>query len=64
MVKKDQQYISGFYKLKMYTVYVYELIRKKEKNQHMLKKRIRYISSFYEIKMLHVHRTYIYTCMC
>lgn len=47
MVKTELQCISGFYKLKMYTVYVYEIIRKKgEKNQYMLKKRIRYISSF------------------
>ena len=60
MVKTELQYISGFYKLKMYTVYVYEIIRKKgEKNQYMLKKRIRYISSFMGKKMLHVHRTYI-----
>lgn len=48
MVKTELQYISGFYKLKMYTVYVYEIVRKKgEKNQYMLKKRIRYISRFY-----------------
>ena len=60
MVKTELQYISGFYKLKMYTVYVYEIVRKKgEKNQYMLKKRIRYISRFYGEKMLHVHRTYI-----
>lgn len=35
MVRTHLEYISGFYKLKMFTVYVYELIRKKEKNQHM-----------------------------
>lgn len=41
MVKTELQYISGFYKLKMYTVYVYEIVRKKGgKNQYMLKKRI------------------------
>lgn len=38
MVKTDLQYISVFYKLKMYTVYVYELIRKKEKKSTYVEK--------------------------
>lgn len=66
MVKTELQCISGFYKLKMYTVYVYEIIRKKgKKNQYMLKKTFTIYMKFLWGKKCYMYtvRTFKHVCV-
>jgi len=57
MVKTELQYISGFNKLKLYTVYVYEIVRKKGEKKSI------YVEKTYTIyiKILWGKKCYMYT---